>query len=84
MCGYCCAGVPVDKRGEAHAGCSAVCYNTPGAARVARAIAEAVSEERERIAQAISRTPTPLGTDHFQFGYQRAIAAAIVATRCER
>ncbi len=27
MCGYCCGGVPVEKRGEGHKSCSPDCYN---------------------------------------------------------
>lgn len=29
MCGYCCGGTPVEKRGQGHAGCSVDCYNVP-------------------------------------------------------
>jgi hypothetical protein len=47
MCGYCCGGVPVDKRGEGHKGCSAECYNAPDAARVARLVARAKAEAWE-------------------------------------
>lgn len=27
MCGYCCGGVPVERRGAGHKGCSTECYN---------------------------------------------------------
>lgn len=37
MCGYCCGSTPPEKRGDAHQGCSAECYNAPNAPNTARA-----------------------------------------------
>lgn len=53
MCGWCCGGVPVERRGSGHTGCSEQCYNAPGnaaltAERKAREEAEAARLIMER------------------------------------
>lgn len=48
MCGWCCGGVPVERRGSGHKNCSEDCYNAPGAAKVARLKARIAELEGER------------------------------------
>lgn len=47
MCGWCCGGVPVERRGKGHQGCSAECHNAPTPKRVAIALARAEQAEAE-------------------------------------
>lgn len=60
MCGYCCGGVPVEKRGQAHAGCSEECYNAPTTKR--KRIGGGDSELQRQITPA-ARRPVLLEVD---------------------
>ena len=57
MCGYCCGGVPVEKRGSGHAHCSTECYNALTPRQVRDCVKRAEDAERA-LAEHLATCPT--------------------------